>query len=182
MLPGKIKVKKNALLENVEYTIFLIANKEPVVTQYFVREVGRRTSTVGLTHLLRITTWCERCRDCGLCWSVLERRRWAVKWAQKWTERRTHSTFNIQPVEPFEFSKPHEWTKWKRRFERFCQASSLISYGFCPLEVVGEIQQINHSQRHGWKHPRVSRTSDGQTHFIFFPSCDNKFFAFWYSC
>lgn len=35
------------------------------------------------------------------------------------------ATFSIQPPEPFDFSKPHEWTKWIRRFERFCQASNL---------------------------------------------------------
>ncbi|XP_025755625.1 uncharacterized protein LOC112842686 [Oreochromis niloticus] len=33
------------------------------------------------------------------------------------------ATFSIQPPEPFDFSKPHEWTRWVRRFERFRQAS-----------------------------------------------------------
>lgn len=37
------------------------------------------------------------------------------------------ATFSIQPPEPFDFSKPHEWTKWIRRFERFRQASNLAS-------------------------------------------------------
>lgn len=36
-----------------------------------------------------------------------------------------NATFSIQPPEPFDFSKPHEWTKWIRRFERFRQASNL---------------------------------------------------------
>ncbi|CAI5638740.1 unnamed protein product [Oreochromis niloticus] len=35
------------------------------------------------------------------------------------------ATFSIQPPEPFDFSKPHEWTRWVRRFERFRQASNL---------------------------------------------------------
>lgn len=35
------------------------------------------------------------------------------------------ATFSIQPPEPFDFSKPHEWTKWIRHFERFRQASRL---------------------------------------------------------
>ncbi|KAJ8375234.1 hypothetical protein SKAU_G00058140 [Synaphobranchus kaupii] len=35
------------------------------------------------------------------------------------------ATFNIQPPEPFDFTKPHEWEKWIRRFERFRQASNL---------------------------------------------------------
>lgn len=40
------------------------------------------------------------------------------------------ATFSIQPPEPFDFSKPYEWTKWIRRFERFRQASNLaISSG-----------------------------------------------------
>ncbi|KAK0135672.1 hypothetical protein N1851_028470 [Merluccius polli] len=37
------------------------------------------------------------------------------------------ATFSIQPPEPFDFSKPHEWTKWIRRFERFRQASNLTT-------------------------------------------------------
>jgi len=37
------------------------------------------------------------------------------------------ATFSIQPPEPFDFSKPHEWTKWIRRFERFRQASNLTA-------------------------------------------------------
>ncbi|KAL4008446.1 hypothetical protein ACER0C_002298 [Sarotherodon galilaeus] len=35
------------------------------------------------------------------------------------------ATFSIQPPEPFDFSKPHEWTRWVRHFERFRQASNL---------------------------------------------------------
>ncbi|KAL7865994.1 hypothetical protein SRHO_G00112410 [Serrasalmus rhombeus] len=35
------------------------------------------------------------------------------------------ATFNIQPPESFDFSKPQEWDKWIRRFERFCLASNL---------------------------------------------------------
>lgn len=37
------------------------------------------------------------------------------------------ASFSIQPPEPFDFSKPHEWTKWIRRFERFRQASNLAA-------------------------------------------------------
>lgn len=36
-----------------------------------------------------------------------------------------NATFSIQPPESFDFSKPHEWTKWIRRFERFRQTSNL---------------------------------------------------------
>lgn len=32
------------------------------------------------------------------------------------------ATFSIQPLD---FSKPQEWTRWIRRFERFCQAINL---------------------------------------------------------
>lgn len=35
------------------------------------------------------------------------------------------ATFNIQSPESFTFSKPHEWDKWIRRFERFHLASNL---------------------------------------------------------
>ncbi|CAK6972033.1 uncharacterized protein K02A2.6-like [Scomber scombrus] len=35
------------------------------------------------------------------------------------------ATFSIQPPEPFDFSKPQEWTKWIQRFERFHQAGNL---------------------------------------------------------
>lgn len=35
------------------------------------------------------------------------------------------ATFTIKPPEPFDFSKPHEWEKWIRRFERFRLASNL---------------------------------------------------------
>ena len=35
------------------------------------------------------------------------------------------ATFNIQPPESFDFSKPQEWDKWIRRFERFRLASNL---------------------------------------------------------
>ncbi|KAJ8399787.1 hypothetical protein AAFF_G00408920 [Aldrovandia affinis] len=37
------------------------------------------------------------------------------------------ATFSIQPPEPFDFTKPQEWEKWIRRFERFRQASNLHS-------------------------------------------------------
>lgn len=37
------------------------------------------------------------------------------------------ATFSIQPPEPFDFSRPQEWAKWIRRFERFRLASSLNS-------------------------------------------------------
>ena len=39
--------------------------------------------------------------------------------------RMATATFNIQPPEAFDFSKPLEWTRWIRRFERFRQASNL---------------------------------------------------------
>ncbi|KAK5605625.1 hypothetical protein CRENBAI_008970 [Crenichthys baileyi] len=29
------------------------------------------------------------------------------------------ATFSIQPPESFDFTKPQEWAKWIRRFERF---------------------------------------------------------------
>lgn len=35
------------------------------------------------------------------------------------------ATFSINPPESFDFSKPHEWEKWIRRFERFRVASDL---------------------------------------------------------
>ena len=31
----------------------------------------------------------------------------------------------ITPSEKFDFKKPDEWLKWKRRFEQFLSASSL---------------------------------------------------------
>lgn len=37
------------------------------------------------------------------------------------------ATFSIQSTEPFNFSKPHEWERWIRHFERFCQASNLYA-------------------------------------------------------
>ena len=35
------------------------------------------------------------------------------------------ATYQVTPPEPFAFSRPEEWTKWSRRFERFRQASGL---------------------------------------------------------
>lgn len=37
------------------------------------------------------------------------------------------ATFTIKPPEPFDFTKPHEWEKWIRRFECFRLASNLNS-------------------------------------------------------
>ena len=37
------------------------------------------------------------------------------------------ATYQIAPPEMFDFSKPEEWVKWSRRFERFRQASDLTS-------------------------------------------------------
>jgi len=45
------------------------------------------------------------------------------------------ATFNIQPPEPFDFSKPNDWTKWIRRFQRFRQASN--------LSASSEVHQVN---------------------------------------
>ena len=35
------------------------------------------------------------------------------------------ATYHVQPPEPFTFSRPEEWPKWARRFERFRSASGL---------------------------------------------------------
>ena len=35
------------------------------------------------------------------------------------------STITLSPPPPFDFKKPDEWTKWKRRFEQFMSASGL---------------------------------------------------------
>lgn len=45
------------------------------------------------------------------------------------------ATFSIQPPESFDFSKPQEWSKWIRRFERFRLASN--------LNVSSEENQVN---------------------------------------
>lgn len=45
------------------------------------------------------------------------------------------ATFSIQPPECFDFTKPQEWDKWIRRFERFRVASN--------LNVSSEEKQIN---------------------------------------
>ncbi|XP_021340612.1 uncharacterized protein K02A2.6-like, partial [Mizuhopecten yessoensis] len=37
------------------------------------------------------------------------------------------ATYQVQPPENFTFSKPEEWPKWLKRFERFLVASELIS-------------------------------------------------------
>nr|XP_055068361.1 uncharacterized protein LOC129450004 [Misgurnus anguillicaudatus] len=37
----------------------------------------------------------------------------------------TTATFTIQPPEPFDFTKPQEWERWIRRFDRFRLASNL---------------------------------------------------------
>lgn len=38
---------------------------------------------------------------------------------------RMTATFQVKPPEPFNFSCPAEWPKWRRRFERFRKASGL---------------------------------------------------------
>ena len=35
------------------------------------------------------------------------------------------ATFQVSAPEPFNFSRPEEWTKWIRRFDRFRKASGL---------------------------------------------------------
>ena len=35
------------------------------------------------------------------------------------------TTYQVQPPEAFNFSRPEEWTKWSRRFEHFRNASGL---------------------------------------------------------
>ena len=35
------------------------------------------------------------------------------------------ASFQVAPPEPFNFSRPNEWTKWIRRFERYKSASGL---------------------------------------------------------
>ena len=45
------------------------------------------------------------------------------------------ATFQIAPPEPFSFSRPNEWTKWIRRFERYKSASG--------LEDKSEVPQVN---------------------------------------
>ena len=35
------------------------------------------------------------------------------------------ATYQVSPPEPFTFSRPEEWPKWIKRFERFCLASDL---------------------------------------------------------
>ena len=37
------------------------------------------------------------------------------------------ATFSIQPPESFDFTKPQEWERWIRRFDRFRQASNLTT-------------------------------------------------------
>lgn len=46
-----------------------------------------------------------------------------------------NATFTIQPPEPFDFSKPLQWEKWIRRFERFRLASN--------LHLSSEANQVN---------------------------------------
>ena len=45
------------------------------------------------------------------------------------------ATFQVAAPEPFTFSRPEEWTKWIRRFERFRMASG--------LETKGQEAQVN---------------------------------------
>lgn len=82
----------------------------------------------------------------------------------------TSATFSIQPPEPFDFSKPQEWTKWIRRFERFCLASNLnmsleenqvtaliycmgdeANYVLCGLSLKAEQRTIYVGVRHGFQ-------------------------------
>ena len=37
--------------------------------------------------------------------------------------------YQVQPPEPFTFSRPSEWPKWLRRFERFRTAAGLAEKG-----------------------------------------------------
>ena len=45
------------------------------------------------------------------------------------------ATFQIAPLEQFNFSQPDEWPKWIRRFERFRHASG--------LSKKDEVHQVN---------------------------------------
>ena len=44
-------------------------------------------------------------------------------------------SYQIAPPSPMDFSKPEEWQKWIRRFERFRQASG--------LSIKSEADQVN---------------------------------------
>lgn len=46
-----------------------------------------------------------------------------------------NATFTIQPPEPFDFTKPQDWERWIRRFERFRLASN--------LHISSEANQVN---------------------------------------
>ena len=35
------------------------------------------------------------------------------------------ATIQLQPPQPFDFSRPDEWSRWKSRFEQFRYASGL---------------------------------------------------------
>ena len=39
------------------------------------------------------------------------------------------ASIQLQPPQPFEFKKPDEWEKWKRRFQQFIAASGLEGEG-----------------------------------------------------
>ena len=60
---------------------------------------------------------------------------------------------NLQPPVPFSFSRSEEWSKWKRRFEQYRQASGLVENDewlqvstllYCLGEEAGEILDTTH--------------------------------------
>ena len=51
-------------------------------------------------------------------------------WWQRATEqRRLTMARNIVPPEQFNFQKPEQWARWKKRFEQYRQASALAEDG-----------------------------------------------------
>ncbi len=61
------------------------------------------------------------------------------------------ATYQIPLVEPFDFSRPEEWPKWIRRFERFRVASELSekteeSQVNIPLSTQWEINPTTYSK------------------------------------
>ena len=39
------------------------------------------------------------------------------------------ASIRLEPPEPFDFKKPDDWPKWKRRFQQYRVASGLVDEG-----------------------------------------------------
>ncbi len=76
------------------------------------------------------------------------------------------ATYQIPPVEPFDFSKPEEWPKWIRRFERFRVASELSGENTLVYSMGDKSDDILQAFNLSAEDAKNYATVKGKAHFV----------------